>query len=149
MPVGSLACPQSLQKLVCAVSTLRLGKVHRGGWDPLMGPPPPTMDAPVQYTVLAEIPATNLADAHSAKKFGLHQPRPSPDSPSSVTGSSTTATTHTASSCVPRPRRPVRPRFRASLRRLRRHVQRRGFRWARLLLLPPPPPSLPPSGVVL
>jgi hypothetical protein len=42
MPVGSLACPQSLQKLVCAVSTLRLGKVHRGGWDPLMGPPPPT-----------------------------------------------------------------------------------------------------------
>ena len=42
MPVGSPACPQSLQKLVCAVSTLRLGKVPRGGWDPLMGPPPPT-----------------------------------------------------------------------------------------------------------
>jgi hypothetical protein len=33
------------------------------------------------------------ADAHSTKKFGLNQPRPSPDSPSSVTGSSTTATT--------------------------------------------------------
>ena len=49
------------------------------------------MDAPVQYTVLAEIPATNPADAHSTKKFGLHQPRPSPDSPSSVTGNSTTA----------------------------------------------------------
>jgi hypothetical protein len=51
------------------------------------------MDAPVQYTVLAEIPATNPADAHSTKKFGLHQPRPSPDSPSPVTGNSTTATT--------------------------------------------------------
>jgi hypothetical protein len=51
------------------------------------------MDAPVQYTVLAEIPATDPADAHITKKFGLHQPRPSPDSPSSVTGSSTTATT--------------------------------------------------------
>ena len=35
----------------------------------------PQMDAPVQYTVLAEIPATNPADAHSTKKFGLHQPR--------------------------------------------------------------------------
>jgi hypothetical protein len=35
----------------------------------------PQMDAPVQYTVLAEIPATNPADAHSTKKFGLqHQP---------------------------------------------------------------------------
>jgi hypothetical protein len=33
------------------------------------------MDAPVQYTVLAENPATNPADAHSLKKFGLHQPR--------------------------------------------------------------------------
>jgi hypothetical protein len=44
----------------------------------------PQMDAPVQYTVLAEIPATNPADAHSTKKFGLHQPRPSPDSPSLV-----------------------------------------------------------------
>jgi hypothetical protein len=53
----------------------------------------PQMDAPVQYTVLAEIPATNPADAHSTKKFGLHQPRPSPESPLSVTGSSTTATT--------------------------------------------------------
>jgi hypothetical protein len=53
----------------------------------------PQMDAPVQYTVLAEIPATNPADALSTKKFGLHQPRPSPDSPSSVTGSSITATT--------------------------------------------------------
>jgi hypothetical protein len=53
----------------------------------------PQMDAPVQYTVLADIPATNPADAHSTKKFGLHQPRPSPGSPSSVTGSSTTATT--------------------------------------------------------
>jgi hypothetical protein len=51
------------------------------------------MDAPVQYTVLAEIPATNPADAHSTKKFGLHQPRPSPGPPSSVTSSSTAATT--------------------------------------------------------
>jgi hypothetical protein len=51
------------------------------------------MDAPVQYTVLAEIPATSPADAHSTKKFGLHQPRPYPDSPSSVTSSCTTATT--------------------------------------------------------
>jgi hypothetical protein len=33
----------------------------------------PQMDAPVQYTVLAEIPATNPADARSTKKFGLHQ----------------------------------------------------------------------------
>jgi hypothetical protein len=45
----------------------------------------PQMDAPVQYTVLAEIPATNPADAHSTKNFGVHQPRPSPGSPSSVT----------------------------------------------------------------
>jgi hypothetical protein len=51
------------------------------------------MDAPVQYTGLAEIPATNPADAHSTKKFGLHQPRPSPGPPSSVAGSSTAATT--------------------------------------------------------
>jgi hypothetical protein len=51
------------------------------------------MDAPVQHTVLAESPATNPADAHSTKKFGLHQPRPSPDSPSPVTRSSTAATT--------------------------------------------------------
>jgi hypothetical protein len=51
------------------------------------------MDAPVQYTVLAEIPATNPADAHSTKKIGLHQPRPSPGSPSSVTSCSTAATT--------------------------------------------------------
>jgi hypothetical protein len=62
----------------------------------------PQMDAPVQYTVLAEIPATNPADAHSTKKFGLHQPRPSPDSPSSVTSCSTTATTS-------RPRPPPPP----------------------------------------
>jgi hypothetical protein len=54
----------------------------------------PQMDAPpVQYTVLAEIPATTPTDAHSTKKFGLHQPHPSPDSPSSVTSCSTTATT--------------------------------------------------------
>jgi hypothetical protein len=53
----------------------------------------PQMDAPEQHSVLAEIPATNPADAHSTKKFGLHQPRPSPDSPSSVTGSSTASTT--------------------------------------------------------
>jgi hypothetical protein len=51
------------------------------------------MDAPVQYTVLAEIPATNPADAYSTKKFGLRQPRPSPGPPSSVTSSSTVATT--------------------------------------------------------
>jgi hypothetical protein len=43
------------------------------------------MDAPVLHTVLAEIPATSPADAHSTKKFGLHQPRPSPDSPSPAT----------------------------------------------------------------
>jgi hypothetical protein len=53
----------------------------------------PQMDAPVQYTVLAEIPATDPVDAHSTKKFGLHQPRPSPGPPSSVTSCSTTATT--------------------------------------------------------
>jgi len=54
----------------------------------------PQVDAPVQHTVLAaESPATNPADAHSTKKFGLHQPRPSPGSPSSVTRSSTAATT--------------------------------------------------------
>jgi hypothetical protein len=53
----------------------------------------PQMDAPVQHTVLAEIPATTPADAHSTKKFGLHQPRPSADSPSSVTSNFTTATT--------------------------------------------------------
>jgi hypothetical protein len=51
------------------------------------------MDAPVQYTVLAEIPTTGPADVQSANKFCLHQPRPSPDSPSSVTSCSTTATT--------------------------------------------------------
>jgi hypothetical protein len=50
-------------------------------------------------TRLAEIPATNPADAHSTKKFGLHQPRPSPDSPSSVTGSSKTATTPRPLAC--------------------------------------------------
>jgi hypothetical protein len=59
----------------------------------------PQMDAPVQHTVLAECPATNPADAHSLKKFGLHQPRPSPGSPSSVTGSSTTATTPRPPAC--------------------------------------------------
>ena len=59
----------------------------------------PQMDAPVQYTVLAEIPATNPADAHSTKKFGLHQPRTSPDSPWSVTGNSTTATTPSPLAC--------------------------------------------------
>jgi hypothetical protein len=53
----------------------------------------PQMDEPVQYTVLAEIPATNSADAHSTKKFGLHQPRLSPGSPSSVISCSTAATT--------------------------------------------------------
>jgi hypothetical protein len=57
------------------------------------------MDAPVQYAVLAENPATNPADAHSLKKFGLHQPRPSPDSPSPVTGSSTAATTPRPPAC--------------------------------------------------
>jgi hypothetical protein len=31
--------------------------------------------------------------AHSTKKFGLHQPRPSPDPPTSVTSCSTPATT--------------------------------------------------------
>jgi hypothetical protein len=42
---------------------------------------------------------------------------------------------HTASSCAPRPRRPVQPRFRGRLRRLR---QRCG--WLRLPGAPPPPP---------
>jgi hypothetical protein len=36
---------------------------------------------------------TSPADARSTKKFGLHQPRPSPGPPSSVTSCSTTATT--------------------------------------------------------
>jgi hypothetical protein len=53
----------------------------------------PQVGAPVQYTVLAEIPATDPADAHSTKKSGLHQLRPSPGSPSSVTSCSTAATT--------------------------------------------------------
>jgi hypothetical protein len=35
--------------------------------------PKTQMDAPVQYTVPAENPATNPADAHSLKKFGLHR----------------------------------------------------------------------------
>jgi hypothetical protein len=102
----------------------------------------PQMDAPVQHTVLAESPATNPADAHSTKKFGLHQPRPSPDSPSSVTRSSTTATTHhTASSCAPRPRRPVRPRSRGpwSAPAASAVIRMESF------ISPPPPPS----GVVL
>jgi hypothetical protein len=59
----------------------------------------PQVDTPVQYAVLAEIPATNPADAHSTKKFGLHQPRPSPDSPSSVTSFSTAATTSRPLAC--------------------------------------------------
>jgi hypothetical protein len=42
---------------------------------------------------LIRLPITNPADAHSTKKSGLHQPRPYPDSPSSVTSCSTTATT--------------------------------------------------------
>jgi hypothetical protein len=29
----------------------------------------------IEFMVLAEIPATRPADAHSSKKFGLHQPR--------------------------------------------------------------------------
>jgi hypothetical protein len=46
------------------------------------------------HGAIAEIPATNPADApHSTKKFGLHQPRPSPGSPSSITSCSTAATT--------------------------------------------------------
>jgi hypothetical protein len=40
-----------------------------------------------------------MQDAHSPKKFGLHQPRPSPDSRSSVTGSSTAATTPRPPAC--------------------------------------------------
>jgi hypothetical protein len=51
------------------------------------------MDAPVQHTVLAEIPATSPEDSHSTKKVGLHQPRPSPYSPTSVTSCATSATT--------------------------------------------------------
>jgi hypothetical protein len=52
------------------------------------------MDAPVQYTVLAEIPATNPADAHSTKKFGLHQPRPLQTLPRQLQAAlATTATT--------------------------------------------------------
>jgi hypothetical protein len=61
---------------------------------PAPPPPPKKKTCNVQYMVLAESkPATNPADAHSLKKFGLQQPRPSPDPPSSVTGSSTAATT--------------------------------------------------------
>jgi hypothetical protein len=52
----------------------------------------------VQYAVLAEIPATNPADAYSTKKFGLHQPRPSPDSPSSGSYKLLYTSYHTASS---------------------------------------------------
>jgi hypothetical protein len=73
----------------------------------------PQMYAPVQYTVLTEIPATNPADAHSTKNFGLHQPRPSPGPPSSVSYRQLYNSYHTASSCVPRPRRPARPILRA------------------------------------
>jgi hypothetical protein len=116
----------------------------------------PQMDTPVQCTVLAEIPATNPADTHSTKKFGLHQPRPSPDSRLSlvsVTSAQLYNSYHTAPSCAPRPRRPVRPRFRGRLRRLRRHVRRRRFGWVRFFGGGgPPPPPFPRgwcSGVLL
>jgi hypothetical protein len=62
----------------------------------------PQMDAPVQYTVLAEIPATNPADARSIKKFGLHQPRPSSplQTPPLVSYKQLYNSYHTASSCA-------------------------------------------------
>jgi hypothetical protein len=56
----------------------------------------PQMDAPVQYTVLAEIPATNPADAHSGwrKEIWPASTAPlCPGSPSSVTSCATAATT--------------------------------------------------------
>jgi hypothetical protein len=52
----------------------------RGGPAPSRAAPP-QMDAPVQYTALAEIPATSPADAHSTKKFrdyGRHGQRTQP-----------------------------------------------------------------------
>jgi hypothetical protein len=89
----------------------------------------PQVDAPGQHPVLAEILATNPADArHSTKKFGLYQQRPSPDSPCLVSYKQLHISYLTAYSCAPRPRRPVRPRFRGRLRRLRQR-----FRWPRLL----------------
>jgi hypothetical protein len=102
----------------------------------------PQMDAPVQYTVLAEIPATNApADACTQHK----EIWPASTAPLSrlplASYKQLYSSYHTASSCAPRPRRPVRPRFRARLRRLHRHVRRRRFGWPRLLAPPPPPPN--------
>jgi hypothetical protein len=54
--------------------------------------------------------------------------------------SCSTGSYHTASSCAPRLRRPVRPRFRGRLRRPRRLKRRRRFGLLRLLAPPPPSP---------
>jgi hypothetical protein len=87
------------------------------------------MDAPVQYTVLAENPATNPADAHSTQYKEIWPASTAPLSrPSRVSYKELHSSYHTASSCAPRSRRPVRPRFRGRLRRLRQR-----FRWPRLL----------------
>jgi hypothetical protein len=54
----------------------------------------------VQYTVLAEIPATSPADAHSTKKFGLHQAPTAPLSrPSHVSYKLLYTSYPSASSC--------------------------------------------------
>jgi hypothetical protein len=107
------------------------------------------MDAPVQYVVLAEIPATNPADAHSTKKFKKLGLCPASTAPLSrlplVSYKLLHSSYHIASSCVPRLRRPERPRFRGWIRRLRRPKRRRRFGLLRLLA----PPSLPPGNGAL
>jgi hypothetical protein len=99
----------------------------------------PQMDAPVQYTALAEIPATNPPCGCTQHK----EIWPASTAPLSrlslVSYKLLYSSYHTASSCAPRLRRPVRPRFRGRLRRLRRHERRRRFGFPRLLGAPPPP----------
>jgi hypothetical protein len=108
----------------------------------------PQMDAPVQYTALAGIPAANPAGRCGCTQhketylaFGLHQPRPSPvSSLSLISYKLLYSSYHTASSYVPRLRRPARPRPRGRPRRLRRLKRRRQFGLPRLL---PPPHTHP------
>jgi hypothetical protein len=125
-------------------SPCRLKKATARG--PLQGAT--QMDAPVQYTVLAGIPATNPADArHSTKKFGLHPASTAPLSKLPLVSYKQLYNSyHTASSCAPRLRRPVRPRSRGRLQRLRRLERRRRFGLLRSITTPPPhpPPRLCP-----
>jgi hypothetical protein len=106
----------------------------------------PQMDTLVQYAVLAGIPATNPADAQSTRQYKEIWPASTAPAPLSrlplVSYKQLYISYHTASSCAPRPRRPLplRPRSRAWLRRLRRHARRRRFGWPRLLA--PPPASI-------